>query len=239
MNKFFFLAAVLLITMSSCRYSNGKRIRGSGHELTEQRNVTGFTAVEGRGSMDIVISKGDFKVSVKADEKIMPYIVTESINGRLSVHFKDNVSLIDFNDVTVYVSAPDVNEIESHASGDITGEGKLTDSNKMKVKAFASGEIELNLDCPNIETEIHGSGNIKLTGETKDLSCAIHGSGDFDATNLKAENVKVSVHASGNADVFASETLDAELSASGDVHYKGQPKITSSVHGSGEVSKMD
>jgi Putative auto-transporter adhesin, head GIN domain len=239
MNKVFFLAAACMLMMSSCRYSNGRRVRGDGRETTEQRNVTGFTGVETDGSIDIVVSKGAYKVNVKADGNLQQYVITEVVNGKLTVRFKSNMSFIDFDDITVYVSAPDVNEFESHGSGNIKGEGRMTDSNKMKVNIFGSGDIELEVDCPSIESEIHGSGNVSLSGETKNFTCAIHGSGDIKASDLKTENVKVSIHGSGNADVFASESLDAEISASGDVHYKGEPKITSSVHGSGEVSKME
>jgi hypothetical protein len=238
MNKLL-LAVSFILVLSSCRYHNGRRVRGNGRVSTEQRNITGFTAIDAEGSIDIVVSKGAYKVGVKADENMMQYVVTEVTEGRLSVRFKSNVSFIDFDDVTVYVSAPDINEFDAHGSGNINGEGRMTDSNKIKVSVFGSGDITLDLDCPSIESEIHGSGNITLSGETKDISCAIHGSGDFKASDLKAENAKISIHGSGDADVYASESLDAEISASGDVHYKGEPKITSTVHGSGEVSKMD
>jgi Putative auto-transporter adhesin, head GIN domain len=239
MNKFFLLTAALIILVSSCRYHNGRRIRGNGREMTEQRSVSGFTGVETDGSINLVVSKGSYKVSVKGDENLMQYVVTEVADNKLLVHFKSNVSFIDFNGITVYVSTPDINDFESHGSGNINGEGIITGGNKMSVKIFGSGDISLELDCPNIESEIHGSGNIALSGETKDFSCAIHGSGDLRASGLKSENAKVAIHGSGEAEVFASESLDAEISASGDIHYKGDPKITSSVHGSGEVSKMD
>jgi hypothetical protein len=240
MNKLFFLAAMLMLTMSSCRYANGRRIRGSGRTTTEQRgNLTGFTGVESQSSVDVVLTKGDYKVSIKGDDNITQYVTTEVENNRLIIRLRNNFSFIDMDDLTVYVSAPDINDIEVHGSGNITGDGRLTDANKMNIKVFGSGDIELEVDCPDVETEIHGSGNITLSGETKDFSGNIHASGDINAGNLKAENAKISVYGSGNADVFASETLDAEISASGDVHYKGEPKITSSVHGSGEVSKMD
>ncbi|HMC86954.1 MAG TPA: head GIN domain-containing protein [Chitinophagaceae bacterium] len=238
MNKYFFLAVTVLLFASSCRF-HSRRVSGNRRETTEQRNLTGFSAVESRSSIDVVLTKGDYKVTVKADENLEQYIITEVINGRLYIRMKDNISFFDSGDLTVYVSAPDINEIEVHGSGSITGQGRLSDSNKMKVKSFASGDIELEMDCPHIETEIHGSGSITLSGETKDVNCAIHASGDLNATNLKAETVKVSIHGSGSAEVFASESIEAEISASGDVHYKGDPKITSSVHGSGEVSKMD
>ena len=71
------------------------------------------------------------------------------------------------------------------------------------------------------------------------LPSTLSGSGDVKLADLKAETVKVSIHGSGDTEIFASESLDVEIFGSGDVHYKGEPKISSSIHGSGEVSKMD
>jgi hypothetical protein len=38
--------------------------------------------------------------------------------------------------------------------------------------------------------------------------------------------------------VNASESLDVHIAGSGDVRYKGEPKITRSIAGSGNVSKL-
>lgn len=239
MNRIVLGAAIALLCMPSCRYHNGRRVHGNGRMTTEQRNISGFTAVNADGSVDVVVSKGPYQVTVKGDDNVMQYVVTEVTGGQLSVHFKSSVSFIDFDDVTVYVSAPDINEFVCHGSGNITGQGRLSDSGKIIINVFGSGDIQLDVDGPSVVSEIHGSGDITLAGETKDVSCAIYGSGDFKASSLKAENAHVSIHGSGDAEVYASESLDAEIAASGDVHYRGEPKVTSSVHGSGEVSRMN
>jgi Putative auto-transporter adhesin, head GIN domain len=239
MNKSYFLLAGLVIAMSSCHYVNGRHISGSGTTGTEQRSITGFTGVETRGSIDIIVSQGSYNVKVETDQNLLQYVETNVENGHLIVRFRQGVSIGNYHSAKVYVTAPELNAFETHGSGNINGQGKIADKNKMDVDISGSGDIELSLDCPLIKTETHGSGNITLDGETKSISCGISGSGDVRAANLKSETVKVSVHGSGDVQVYASESLDAEISGSGDVHYKGAPRISTSVHGSGSVTKMD
>ncbi len=240
MYKSLILLLCSVLVMSSCRYRNGKHHSGSGINGNEQRSLAGFTGVETHGDIDIVVSQGNFSVRVEADKDLLSDIETVVENGRLKVRLKDNVSFMDDRGgATVYISAPELNAFETHGSGDIHSEGKIADKNKMEIMISGSGDIDMQLDCPEITTSTDGSGDITLGGTTRNLTCKTSGSGDLHAGNLKAENVKVTVHGSGDASVFASESLDVEVSGSGDVHYRGEPKISTAVHGSGSVSKMD
>jgi hypothetical protein len=239
MIKLFFLLSVPMLFMSSCRYVHGRHVSGNGSTGTETRAVNGFTGVETRGAIDLVVRQGDFNVKVEADQNLLQYIETTVENGHLVVGFRNGISIEDINTARVYVSAPELNDLETHGSGNISGEGKISDKNKIVINVSGSGDIELHIDCPAVVTETHGSGNITIDGDSKSLSTTVTGSGDVKLAGLKAETVKASIHGSGNTEVFASESLDVEIFGSGDVHYRGEPKISSSIHGSGEVSKMD
>jgi hypothetical protein len=233
-----FMTGILLL-MSSCHFVGGKRVRGNGKTATEQRNTSGFTTVETHGSIDIIVSQGAYKIQVESDENLLQYIETQVENGRLLVHFKDGLWLTHYNSAKVYVTAPVLTGFETHGSGNISSEGKISDNGKMKMIISGSGDIKLDADCPDIETETHGSGNITLAGESKNISSKIFGSGNVRAGNLKAEDVKVAVHGSGDTDVFASVSLEVKVFGSGDVRYKGSPKINTEIHGSGSVRKIE
>ncbi len=212
---------------------------GNGTTGTETRAISGFSGVETHGDIDLVVSEGSFNVKVEADQNLLQYIETTVENGHLVVGFQRGISIRDINTAKVYVTAPELNDFETHGSGNINSQGKISDKNKMTVNVSGSGDIELQLDCPVIITETHGSGNFSIGGEIKNVSTTVSGSGDVKLSDLKAESVKVSIHGSGNTELFASESLDVDIFGSGDVHYKGSPKISSSIHGSGELSKMD
>ncbi|MEP6724196.1 MAG: head GIN domain-containing protein [Bacteroidota bacterium] len=239
MNKCIFFLAGMVVIISSCHYVNGRHISGNGTLGTEQRNVTGFTGAETHGSIDIIASQGSYNIKVETDQNLLQYVETNVENGRLIVRFRQGISLTNFKGAKVYITAPELNAFETHGSGNINGQGKISDKNKIDVTISGSGDIQLELDCPEVKTETHGSGNITLSGQTKNLSCKTNGSGDVKVANLKAESVKLSIHGSGDNEVFASEALEVGISGSGDVHYRGEPKITTTVHGSGSVTKMN
>ncbi len=227
----------LSILITSCGYRNGRRITGSGRISTQQRSVGNFSGVETRGSIDITVSQGNYKVEVEADENLQSYIETIVENGNLVVKFRNGIWLNHYKTARVHIWAPQLNDFEIHGSGNISGDGKISNAGKINIRVSGSGDVDLNVDAPEIITETHASGNIDLEGECKSINTQIFGSGNLKASRLKAESVKVEVHGSGDTEVFASESLDVKILGSGDVQYSGNPKVSTDIHGSGSVNK--
>lgn len=238
MKKILIILIAVVVIAPSCRFRH-RRHSGNGHVATEQRTIASFNAVESHGSIDIELAQGTQAIKVEADDDIIKYIETVVENGTLKVRFKESIDFIDFDHAKVWVTVPELSRIETHGSGDVKADGKVTAKDRMEIKVFGSGDVDLALDAPSVRTETHGSGNMTLRGETREVDATIQGSGDLNADELKSEKTTVSIHGSGNADVYASVSLQAEISGSGDVHYKGSPSVNSNVHGSGSVSKMD
>jgi hypothetical protein len=239
MKNIFLLGIVIAVAFTSCRFVEGQNIKGNGNVSTENRNVTGFTGVQTHGSIDIEVSQGDYKIVVESDQNIIPYIVTEISGTNLIVRFKEEFHGYHYSSAKVYVTAPSLNAFEIHGSGNINGKGLITDSNAMTLNVSGSGDVNLDLHSPSITTETFGSGNISLDGETKDFSSSINGSGDVHAFGLIAENVKTSVHGSGDAEVSASVKLESGIFGSGDVTYKGSPQVNTETHGSGSMRQVN
>jgi len=236
--KLIFIPALLsTLVLTSCRFVEGRHIQGDGDLTKEQRSVSTFTGVETHGSINIVVTPGDFKVVAESDRNILPYIVTEVQNNILVVSFKEGFNGYNFTSATVYVTAPALAVFKTRGSGNIKSAGKFSGGNKSEISVGGSGDIKLEINSPVIDADISGSGNITLAGEAKDFTSEINGSGDMHAFDLNAENVRSSVHGSGNTEISASVKLDAEIFGSGDVKYKGSPQVNSSIHGSGAVKQ--
>ena len=74
-----------------------------------------------------------------------------------------------------------------------------------------------------------------LNGRTKDFDGKVSGSGDLKCSDLQSENTIIGVSGSGNARVFASVSLKARVSGSGDIYYRGNPS-SPEIHTSGSGS---
>lgn len=239
MKSIFSFCLLAVMIFSSCRFVENRRIKGDGNVTTAQRSITGFAGVETRGFIDIEVSQGDYKVTVEADQNMIPYILTDIHDGNLVVSLKDDFNSYSFTSAKVIISAPALHVFHTSGSGNITGRGKITDTNKMELGIGGSGNVDLDINSPSVNAEIGGSGNMTLRGETKEFVSKTNGSGNTEAYDLKSETVKVSIYGSGNTNVFASVKLTAEIFGSGNVNYKGNPQINSSSHGSGSVSSAN
>lgn len=225
-------AAILsLFLLAGCN-----SISGNGNVVEESRDVPDFKSVLSSGSIDVEIEPGNgLKVTVVNDENLIPYMVTEVVDGELRIHYKKN-SNIGSDHAKVIVTAPGITAIRSSGSGDITTNGTIISAQTIEFKSAGSGDVTASVDAPAIILSGAGSGDFKLSGQTKDLNCKLSGSGNVDTRNLRAENVVLKSSGSADFKVFASVSLEANISGSGNVLYYGNPSLSEvKVSGSGKL----
>lgn len=229
---------IVIVLLHSC--INRETIHGNGNETTESRNIGSFKRIQLMGSMDVEIKKGtERSIEVRAEENLLPYIETRLDGNTLLVKFKDDVNVDADKDIVVKVTTPVLTEASVMGSGDISSEGRFTSDDKIEVNVLGSGNVKMELDAPSIQAKVTGSGDIDLSGNTKDAVFSTMGSGNIKAEELKAENAEAKTMGSGNIKAFASITLKATITGSGDIMYKGGGAVTSSIHGSGSVRSAE
>jgi Putative auto-transporter adhesin, head GIN domain len=237
MKKLITLAALGIILLASCRHYK----EGNGILKKETRSVKNFTGVNARGSFNVVIRNGaDYSVEIEGDENLLQYVESYESKGELVVRFKSYMSINTHNDFVVYVTAPKITSAQVAGSGDISSDGKLVSDTKINFDITGSGSVDALVDAPQISVDIAGSGDAKLRGNTKDFSGDIRGAGSLHCFGLMAENSKIEISGSGDAEVYASVGISAEIRGSGDISYKGNAVINKqSIHGSGEIVKVN
>ena len=239
MKQLLFVIALAAISLPSCRYAFGKRISGNGNVKTEDRQLNNFTSVSSHGPYDVFLSQDStYKVSVEAEDNLLPYIETFVENNELKVRTKEGYWIRNKRKITIHVTGPSFSAIRTVGSGDIVSDAQINNTSPIELEATGSGNIRVKLNAPDVKAEVTGSGTINLQGETKEFNGRIVGSGDIKAYDMKSENVAVEISGSGDAEVFASMKLNVEVNGSGDVRYKGDGQVTSNIHGSGSVKKV-
>jgi len=240
MRQLLLLLLVATVSLPSCRYAFGKRVRGDGHVTTEARSLGNFSGISSYGPYNVYLTQDSgYKVSVEAEENLIPYIETYVDNGELHIRTKEGYWLRHNRTISIHVSAPSFSTIKTVGSGDILSQGKINNSTALSLEATGSGDIKASINAPEVKADVTGSGSIDLDGETKNFKSQITGSGNIKAFDLKSENSDVEILGSGNADVYASVKLSVEVNGSGDVKYKGAGQVASNIHGSGSVKKVD
>ena len=211
------LGSVMLL--SAC---SKDRITGSGTIATETRNTTAFNSVYVSGSNNFYISKGtSLNVEVNGYANLLPYFETNVINNELRLGFRSNTNIRNDN-IKVYLTMPDeIGFLNVQGSGNISTAGNFTNVN-------------------SIDLLINGSGNIDFEqGTAPKATLIVTGSGNVNALGLSAKEVAATINGSGNTRVTTTEKLDATITGSGNIYYKGSPAtVNTTIAGSGKVIKL-
>jgi hypothetical protein len=219
------IAVIIMLTavlLSGCNFIpvniNISVIKGSGSVTSETRTVTGFTSVSLVGSADVDVKFGDTEsVVVSADDNIVPLIETKVENNQLIIGSKPGVRYSTTNPVIVTLT------MKSMDSAVLSGSGNFT------VHDISADSLKLDLT---------GSGNLTVNGTANSVAIMLSGSGNVTCDGLQAKDASVTITGSGNVSVYASSSLDAVVSGSGNIKYSGNPaSVNKSVTGSGTIGQ--
>lgn len=229
----------LTVTFSSCDLILGRRIKGNGNIISEQRNVASASKIKLMGSYIVEVTQGDTtSVRIETDENLLPYLSTSNESDWLVIKSKDHENLAPSDRIKVFITTNKLEGLDLVGSGNVIGKTKFSGGEMLEMKITGSGDINLEVNTPKIKSEITGSGNINLAGETKDEEIRIAGHGDYKAENLKAENANVHISGSGDVKIFADIKLVVNIAGSGSVNYRGNPQIEQHIAGSGNIRQI-
>jgi Putative auto-transporter adhesin, head GIN domain len=238
MKKLIPVLLLIVVVLAACEFL-GKRVKGNGHSVTENRTVRDASRIHVLGSYDVQLSPGTVGVKVEADENLQPYIITQNEGDQLIVKTRDGVNLHSSNPIKIYISTDKLEEISISGAGSVNGTDKFVGGDRLMISLSGVGNLNLLVNTPKIVGHISGAGSMTVSGETRDAEVQVSGVGSFKGNNLKAENVKIQLSGTGNANVYASSTLDVSISGIGSVNYSGNPTIQQHISGMGSVKKVD
>jgi len=124
-----------------------------------------------------------------------------------------------------------------------------SDSDRMKITVIApdvtkfdvrgSGDLEVRkYDHPTAIVSVSGSGGVEAAGRVDTLTVDNSGSAWVNLGGLKAKDAVFDVSGSGGGALFATNKAKIDISGSGDVELRTEPKtVTSEISGSGEIRR--
>lgn len=226
--------------LSSCNFFD-KKVVGDGNVTTQARSVDNFSGVDISGAISVYLTQSDaYSVKVEIDNNLQEYIDVYRDGDMLRIHQKNNTSLQTTNkEIKVYVSAPDFRKLEASGACNYHTQSRISTTGKLDIHLTGACEADLDVKAPDIYIDASGASTAKLRGETKDLK--IDGSGAFNirSFDLLAENVNIDISGAGNAEIFASQKIDAEASGASEIRYKGTTTVNINSSGASTVRKMD
>lgn len=184
-----------------------------------------------------------------SNDKITVYITVQNIEG-VSVSGSGDLigqNKIRTNDLDLNVSGSGSLSLDVEARGDV--EADVSGSGNVDLKGHfqnfesdvsGSGRVVLAATIDeNADFGISGSGKIQASGTADKVKTSISGSGKVLAADLQTNRCEIRISGSGDVEINVTNELDANISGSGSVSYRGNPKkINSHASGSGKVRKI-
>lgn len=196
----------------------------------ELNNVSNFSSISVLGSPDVEYRQSNGSkttVSIYGSDNLVDLLEVSTVNGVLQVNIKKGVKILSGERrLKVIASSPSLNQVDIKGSADVYLKGTIK-GNDLNLNIAGSGDIEAeNLQYANIFALVKGSGDIDLKNvKATTVMSEVNGSGDISAEKLAATNVVATVAGSGDIVCYASGQLDARVSGSGDIEYKGSPSV--------------
>jgi hypothetical protein len=239
-SKLLFCLSIALITTNTKAQNFWKGyISGEGPIVKKELSFDAFDGIRNGINSDIFITRGHpGKVTVEGQENILENLIMEVSGGILKIKFDKMVRRAD--PVKIYLTMETLTEVSVSGSGSLVTTNSFSGLSDLNVSVSGSGDISLDVAARDIHAGVSGSGDIKLRGNAEKLNLTISGSGSVDAMDLATGECQVSISGSGNATIYVHDELEARVSGSGHVRYKGDvARIHSRVSGSGKVRSLD
>jgi hypothetical protein len=167
-----------------------------------------------------LVPSGENKIEIKGRRTNDVEIVNN--NGQLKVRMKFG-KLLDGDDINATLYFTTLESVDASEGSMITSSTTFKQS-KMGATAKEGAQIELNLDVDKIEVKSVTGGIVRLAGKADNLEANLGTGGILEAKNLETSQADVSINAGGEAEVNASDLVDADVKAGGNIKIYGHPK---------------
>ena len=206
------------------------------------RDVSAFSEISLKVDANVHLKQGSTQlIELNGRATTLEKLVTEVKERKLVIRYQNESKFSKWKPgpVDIYVTMPQVDALVVSGSGSIVSEG-IIESRILDLIISGSGNIKLgDLKSEKVSAKVSGSGNLSLSGTklAAELKALISGSGNLKAIDFPTDNVDMKVSGSGNCWVNASKKLVANLLGSGNVIYRGNPAVETTILGSGKVKE--
>lgn len=236
-------------------------------QVSENRTVSDFSNLKVATGVQVSYTISNFKsILVETDDnEKLQFIKTEVENGALKIfvdvggkNYKGSKSRnnINFNILKVTIFGPSLKSFKASSSGQIKIEN-LNASDNLEIGASSSGSISGKFKATDVTVDVSSnskfkgdveaklvvlesssSAEIEIRGKAEKVTASSSSSSSCNTKDLVVETAEVKVSSSADISVYASKSLDAKASSSGNVFYYGNPtQVFADKSSSGSVNR--
>lgn len=230
----FAVAFLIAILFSSCKHDLdfGRKITGSGHVVTKERNLAPFTKIEVSQALDCEVTQGNNqKVTIEADDNLQDGIITTVNNGVLKISSKYN----NYNNIKskiIRIQIPIISSLEATSASSLITKNSIK-GNTIYVKSSSASKIVANIEADKIVLEATSGSELNIEGKALEVTTASSSGSSIDATNLLANDINSQSTSGSTTIVNPILKLKAHASSGSSISYSKTPKNLSVEENSG------
>lgn len=157
----------------------------------------------------------------------------KTLKVRMNLQKSFNGSDIEVNIYYTSIKVIDANE------GCIITANNLIEQDQLELRTQEGAKIDAHLNVAFLKSRAVTGGIIETRGIAVNHDISIYTGAIFNGKNLQTEITTVQINAAGEANVKASQTVDAKIRAGGNVYVYGNPKtITENIALGGNLKRM-
>lgn len=213
-------------------------VKSSGVMATKEIDLQGqtfSTVVVNRGIALVVAQGPQFEVTVQAGRNLIDDIQVTIANNTLTL--KDGTSCNwtrEYGQTTVYITAPDLDQIHSKTELEIRSAGVLSFPHLHlfamdKLDGYlgvGNGDFILQVDCPNLTIENNDLARYYLSGSVNYLEVFFYESGGiFYGQNLQANAIQVYHRGSNDLYLHPLESITGAMYNLGNIYCSPRPPV--------------
>ena len=196
-----------------------------------EKNLGDFTELKTYRGLQVELIKSESPKLIIEGNKASS-VTVKNANGVLKLSLKIE-NTFSSDEVMVYLHYSDpISVIDGNEGSNIYSD-ELIKQERVEVRAQEGARIKLELDVKNLEVVTATGGYINLSGKSESQDVKANTGGIYKGAMLKTEHTKINAATGGNAEIFASKSVDAKASTAGIIDIEGDPEQVSRKESTG------
>lgn len=185
------------------------------------KNVGDFDVVKVFDLIEVNLIKSDENKVVVTGRDVEDVQIINK-DGKLKIRMElEQIFNGDETFVEVHYTSLDV--IDGN-EGAFISSNELIEQEKIVLKAQEGARIKVGLDVDKVEIRAVTGGIVETRGKAKEQEIVLNTGGIYEGKRFETKNTTVKIQAAGEAEVNASDLVDATVTAGGDVYIYGNPE---------------
>lgn len=186
-----------------------------------EKKVEDFNKVTSFDQIDVIlIPSSENKVILNGSGSNEVELVNK--NGELKIRMP-LTKLLKGDDVSATVYYKKIDAVEANEGSRIASETTIK-ATSFDIKAKEGSQIKLKLDVDKLTARVANGSTIHLDGKATNQDVLANSGGIYEAEKLTTNQTVITSNAGGQADVYATDLVEAKVRAGGDIIIYGKPK---------------